>query len=168
MGPPSQRPSLPEPRETVADADGSSLAEPGCAGAGFYNARDARNQRRVNVWLFAATLAYLGATAALRRRESIPRALPWLLAGLASLLWIQATRSYLAFLRGADELLRRIQTEALALGFGAGAVFSVLYPLLEGLGAPAVGAHATALVMMLSWGAGSWFGTRRYSGGGRG
>ena len=134
----------------------------GCAG--FYNARDARNQRRFNVWLLAATLAYLGATAALRWRASIPRALPWLLAGLASLLAIQAIRCYLVFLRGADELLRRIQTEALAVGFGSGAVFSLLYPLLERLGAPELDRHATAVVMMLSWGAGSWLGTRRYSG----
>jgi hypothetical protein len=141
---------------------GSSSAEPGCAG--FYTARDAGNQRRFNVWLLAAALAYLGATATLRWREAVPRALPWLLAGLAWLLAILAIRSYLVFLREADELLRRIQTEALALGFGAGAVLSLLYPLLEGLGAPALDGNMTVLVMMLSWAAGSWLGTRRYSG----
>jgi hypothetical protein len=63
-----------------------------------------------------------------------------------------------------NELQRRIQVEALALGFGAGAVFAMLYPLFEGLGAPAVGGRATALVMMLSWAVGSWLGTRRYAG----
>jgi hypothetical protein len=162
--PTSPRPALPEPPEPVAGAGahGSSSAEPGC---GFYTARDSRNVRRFNLWMLAAMLAYLGATAALRRRESIPRAFPWLLVGLASLLALQATRSYLVFLRGADELLRRIQTEALALGFVSGAAFSLLYPLLEALGAPKLDGHATALVMMLSLGAGSWLGTRRYSAG---
>jgi hypothetical protein len=70
----------------------------------------------------------------------------------------------LLFLRDADELLRRIETEALALGFGAGAVVGLVYPLLEKLGAPALGGHATLLAMMLSWGLGSWLGMRRYSG----
>ncbi len=150
------QPTLPEPAETAAG--------PGCAG--FYTVRDARNQRRANFWLFAATLAYLGATAALRWRASLPAALPWLLAGLTALLAIVAVRSFLVFLRAADELLRKIQTEALALGFGTGAVFSILYPLLEKLGAPEIGENATALAMMLAWGAGSWLGARRYGGSG--
>jgi hypothetical protein len=136
---------------------------PGC---GFYTARDTRNLRRFNIWLFAAAFAYVGATAALRWRESIPGALPWVLVGLASLLAIQAIRSYRVFLRGADELLRRIQTDALALGFGLGVVFSLLYPLLEKLGAPKLDGQAPALVMMFSWSAGLWLGTRRYSGSG--
>jgi hypothetical protein len=162
VDPASPRPPLPEPLETVTDANGSSAAEPGCTG--FYTARDSRNLRRVNLWVLAAALAYLGATAALRWRESIPRALPWLLAGLALLLATQATRSYLVFLRGADELLRRIQTEALVLGFVSGAVFSLVYPLLAMLGAPALDGHVTAVVMLLSWSAGVWLGTRRYGG----
>jgi hypothetical protein len=136
----------------------------GCGGA--YTARDARNQRRFLLWLFAAALAYVGATAALRWRQSVPGVLPWLLTGLALILAAQAVRRYLIFLRAADELLRKIETGALALGFGAGAFFSILYPLLEKLGAPELGRSATPVVMMLSWALGSWLGTRRYSGGG--
>jgi hypothetical protein len=107
----------------------------------------------------------MGATAALRWRASVPVLLPWLLAGLALVVASQATRSYLAFLRGADELLRSIQMEALALGFGAGVATSLFYPLLEGLGAPAFGEHVTAVVMMLCWGLRCWLGARRYSAG---
>jgi hypothetical protein len=143
-----------------------SSPEPGC-GDGFYTARDARNQRRFTLWMLAAALAYVGATAALRWRASLPGALlwlPWMLTGLAWLLALQAIRRYVIFLRAADELLRRIQTEALALGFGAGAVVSMLYPLLEELGAPKLGGYAIAFVMMLAWSAGTWLGTRRYSG----
>jgi hypothetical protein len=140
------------------------IAESPCGG--FYTARDSRNQRRFYVWLFAAMLAYLGATAAIRWRESIPAALSWVLVGLALVLSIQATRSYLVFLREVDELLRKIQTEALALGFAAGAALSLLYPLLEGLGAPRLDGEVTAVVMMLSSAAGAWLGTRHYSGSG--
>ncbi len=114
--------------------------------------------------MLAAGLAYLGATAALRWRAALPGALPWLLSALAWVLALQAIRSYVIFLRQADELLRRIQTEALALGFGAGAVVSLLYPLLELLGAPKLGEYAIAIAMMLAWSAGTWLGTRRYSG----
>ena len=150
------------PLDTSAETGGSS-DDPACVLGGFYTARDSRNQRRYNLWVLAAALAYVGATAALRWRESIPAALPWLLAGVAWLLAILAIRSYLVFLREADELLRRIQLEALGLGFGSGAVVAFLYPLLEGLGAPKLDGYATAVVMMLSWSAGSWLGARRYS-----
>lgn len=164
MSPTNQRPALPAPLATAVEDDGIPVAEPGCAG--FYTSSDSKNLRRFNLWVLAATLAYLAATAALHWRESIAAALPWLLTGLASLLAIQAARRYVLFLRRADELLRRIQTEALAFGFGSGAVFSLLYPLLERLGAPEVGQHATPVVMMLSWSAGSWLGARRYCGSG--
>jgi hypothetical protein len=155
------RPASPEPLGTSAEADGSAAQRPACAS--FYTARDLRNQRRFLAWMLAGSLAYVGATLALKR-QAVPRALAWALAGLAWLLAILAVRSYLLFLRQADELLRRIELEALALGFGAGAVFSLLYPLLERLGAPELGGYATPLVMMLSWSAGAWLGTRRYSG----
>lgn len=151
----------PQASQSGADAGEASRAEPDCKG--LFTARDAEHRRRTNRWMLGAALAYLVASAALRWRESIPRPLPWICVGLALVLAVLAIRSYRIFLRGADELLRKIQTEALGLGFASGAVFSILYPLLEGLGAPEVGANATALVMMLAWGAGSWLGTRRYS-----
>ncbi len=159
-GPP---PPEAEGRESGGHAPGTSPPGPGCGG-GFYTRRDLHNQRRITLWMLAAALAYVGATATLRWRASIPAALPWLALGLALALAFQATRSYLVFLREADELLRRIETEALALAFGAGAAFSLLYPLLEQLGAPDLGGYATAVVMMLSWAAGLWLGTRRYAG----
>ena len=159
--PPTTPPPPEPPLEAGADANGSFPAEPCDA---FHTARDSRNQRRFTLWMLAAALAYLGATAALRWRGSVPTALPWLLTGLAWILALQSIRCYAIFLRGADELLRRIQTEALAFGFGAGAVVSILYPLLEKLGAPAASGFATPLVMMLAWSAGSWIGMRRYCG----
>lgn len=174
MEPTRSRPSAAHPQAAAEPGDVPDEAEDpsGAAGCeGFYTARDARNQRRFNLWLFAAVLAYLGATAALRWRGSIPGSLqwlPWLLVGGATILASLATRSYLVFLRAADELLRRVQTEAMALGFGAGAIFSLLYPLFEQLGAPVLDGAVTAVVMMVSCGAGAWLGTRRYAGGGGG
>jgi hypothetical protein len=154
----------PASRPPPDSPSGSAEAEPGCVSAGFYTARDAKNERHFTLWMLGAALAYVGATAAFRWRGSIPETLPWLLAAAAWLLAIQTVWSYLTFLRAADELLRKIQVEALALGFGSGAVVSLLYPLLERLGAPHFGAEAAGVVMMLSWSAGTLLGTRRYSG----
>jgi len=149
---PASQPASPEP-----DAGGS----PGCTS--FYTPRDRRNLRRFFRWTIAASLLYVGATAALRWRGAVPAALPWLLVAATLAFAVLAVRGYLAFLREADELLRRIELGGLAFGFGAGAVFSLLYPLLERLGAPALWGEATAVVMMLSWSAGAWLAARRYS-----
>lgn len=135
----------------------------GADGAGRYSARDAKVHRRVYRWLLAAALSYIAATAALRFRSAMPPAIPWLVVFLSVGLFLLAVRAYLVFLRGADELLRRIETEALALGFAAGTVFSLLYPLFERLGAPELGWQATPLVLMASAGLGSWLGVRHYS-----
>ncbi|MEO8504367.1 MAG: hypothetical protein ABI609_10765 [Acidobacteriota bacterium] len=138
------------------------MTEPGAHG--FYTARASTNQRRFYIWLIGAMLAYLGATAAVRFKSSVPAGLAWSLVVLAWLLAIQTIRSYLAFLRGADELLRKIEIEALGLGFGVGAFFSMLYPLLRELGAPDVGQLGSAVVMMFAAAIGSWLGRRRYCG----
>src|ERR1700761_1750371 len=87
-----------------------------CSG-GFYNRRDARNQRRADAWLFAAMAAFLSATAALHLHAvHVPAPLCWLLVGLTAALSLQAIRSFRAFLRTADELLRVIHLQALATG----------------------------------------------------
>jgi len=136
--------------------------EPGCDG--FASAEAAANQRRYRNWTLVAALAYIGAAAGLRWRANLPDWLPWLLVALAALLFLQATRSYLVFLRCADELLRKIETEALAAGFGAGILLALLAPLAHRLGAPELDAGALALVMVLVWGAASQLGRRRYRG----
>ncbi len=138
------------------------MADPGCDG--FSSARDARYRLRYRNWTLAATLVYLGAAAALRWRAALPAALPWLLVGATALLLLQATRSYVVFLRHADELLRKIETEALAMGFGVGVLVSLLSPLAERLGAPRLYGNLTVLLMVLAWAAGVGLGRRRYGG----
>lgn len=136
---------------------------PGCEDVA--SPADARNRRRANVWLFATMALYLGASATVRWRAGLPAFVPWaaitVLLGMA----VATVRAYRRFLRGADELVRRIQTDALAVGFSVGAVVGLAYPLLETLGAPRLGAAAGFVAMMLAWGLASWLGARRYDGG---
>ncbi len=154
----------PDPAPGQSKPAGVTGSDPGCGS--FHTARDRRNQRRLNAWIIAASLVYLGATAALRWQARLPGGpvLAWALTGGFALMAVEAARRWFLFLRQADELLRRIQLEALALACGVGLVLSLLYPLLEDLGLPRVGGRLTAMAMMLALVLGSWLGTRRYSG----
>lgn len=121
--------------------------------------------RRFLLWMLAAAVAYVAATAALRRQPELPALLPWGLTALAMALAAGAIVAFRRYLRGADELVRKIEIDALAIAFGAGALFTMLYPLCERLGAPRLGLADAALVLMFAWMAGAWIGWRRYRGG---
>jgi len=74
-----------------------------------------------------------------------------------------AVLAFIRFLREADELLRKIQLEALGVAFGAGAVFTLGYRLCERIGAPRLDVSDGYLVMMIFWTLGQYLGYRRYS-----
>ena len=128
----------------------------------------AQSRRRLLLWMLATGAAYLVASWAFVRGDAVPFVLRWSSAALVAALALAAVRSHLAFLRAADELVRRIETEALAIGFGAGAIAalvgSAIQPWLREVDGEKYVVHAVALVLMLAWSAGSWVGTRRYSG----
>ena len=150
------------PDHAAGGGGASRLGAGGC-----FTPVDASNQRRFHAWLAAAMVAYIGATVATHHHELIPVSTAWLLVGACALLTAQAVRRYFLFLRRADELLRKLELEALAVGFAAGAVACLLLPLVERLGVPAPGeAETVLLAMMLGWSLGSWFGMRRYWRGG--
>ena len=129
-----------------------------------YARRDARNTRAFLLWVVLATLAYLGAALAVRHRAALPLPLPWLAIAAAALLSGLAVQRYVLYLREVDELKRRIETEALAVGFGAGTVLSLLAPLVQRLGLPWLDASVVAAVMMGVWAVASFLGNRRYCG----
>ena len=131
----------------------------------LHTPRDARHLGTFSRWVlsFAAVLA--AGTILLGGGWIQPQPLAWLLPVAAFLLGIGAVRAYVNFLRGADELLRKIHLEALALAFGAAMIAMPVYRLCERLGAPKLDVVDPMLVMALAWGAGQWIGLRRYSGG---
>jgi len=131
-----------------------------------YTPQDARNLRIFSGWALAAALVFSSATLLIGERILPRGVLAWCLAVTATLLAFGAVRSYMIFLRSADELLRKIQLEGLALGFGAGAVFTLGWRLFERLGAPKLDIVDGLPVMMLFWALGQYLGFRRYGGGG--
>ncbi len=123
---------------------------------------DKRNARIFTVWTFVWALSFVAATFLLVD-EIVARApLTWLVALVPTALGLQTVRSYVRFLRAADELLRKVHLEGLALGFGAGVIFVMGYGLLEHIGAPALDITDPILVFFFFWALGQWLAMRRY------
>jgi hypothetical protein len=124
---------------------------------------DRRNQWIATGLLFVWAVGYVG-TAVLIKREVVPAGAPtYLVALVPTAFGVLAVLAYIRFLRRADELLRRIQLEALALGFGAGFVGSFTFDLLETAGLGRAEASSTFLVMLLFYLLGLFVGARRYA-----
>jgi hypothetical protein len=123
--------------------------------------RDAENLRRFNVVCLAWAMMFVAATMAIAR-YGVTGLTGWALAAATLLLGATAMGLYVRFLRAADELLRKIHLEALALGFGAAIVFMLFWRLCERLGAPKLDVVDPVLVMVAFWAAGQWLGLRRY------
>jgi len=130
--------------------------------AQLFTPRDARNYRVFSVWMIGSMVAF-GTATLLIDGNFVPRAAGWALTALTVALMAAAMRSYMHFLRQADELLRKVHLEALAFAFGAGIVVMMGYRLCERLGAPKLDVNDAALVMILCWTAGQWIGSRRYA-----
>jgi hypothetical protein len=117
------------------------------------------------VWLFCLAL-WIGSFAALSagfELAAVPPALGWALALANAALGVAAVWSYFRLLRRADELERKIQVEALALGFGAGAVAMMADRLAERAGAAPLDVNDALLVMLLAYAVGVVLARRRYA-----
>src|SRR5216683_6843062 len=73
-----------------------------------------------------------------------------------------ALRAYLRFLGQMDKLGRRIQLEALAIGFGAAGMLTFAYGFLENAGFPKLSYVFVFPLMIALWGIGAAIATRRY------
>ena len=73
-----------------------------------------------------------------------------------------ALRAYLRYLGRMDELGRKIQLEALAIGFGAAGMLTFAYGFLENAGFPQLSYVFVFPLMIFLWGIGGAIATRRY------
>lgn len=142
------------------DSERMTLWQAICASSG--TAADRRNQYWFVAWTFAWALTFVAANWVLKNHGDALGIGGWAVAVLPNVFAIGAMLAYLKFLRHADELLRRIQLEGLAIGFGAGIIFAVGYRLLEQAGAPMLGMDDVMLVLCGGWVAGQLTATWRY------
>jgi hypothetical protein len=119
---------------------------------GDLTAKDQRNFSRYNGWLVAWLFVWTTVRLAMEGWEVAQRGpLAWVLVAVAMVPGLPAIGAYMRFLREADELVRSIQLEALALGFGAGAFFMLGWRLVEKAGGPTLDVNDPLLVMVLVW-----------------
>jgi hypothetical protein len=124
---------------------------------------DQQNLRRYGAWLLAWVALWLGVRIAMEGWPPATRApLAWALIAIATVPGLFAIAAYVRFVRAADELLRKIQLEALALAFGAGALFMMAWRLVEKAGGPGLDVNDPLLVMFFAWVGGQWWFARRY------
>ena len=128
----------------------------------LFTDRDRRNYQVFTGWMTAGMVTFAAATI-LIDGAYVPPAAGWALTATCLVLMLMAMRSYMAFLRVADELLRKVHLEALAFAFGAGIVAMMAYRLCERLGAPKLDVNDAALIMLACWAGGQWLGARRYA-----
>lgn len=125
--------------------------------------RDRRNSRRANLWLFVWMLSFVQAVLAIKNQWISPGFVTWLAIAGSTAFGLIAVRKYMNFLREADELLRKIHLEALALGFGAGFLATFTMSLIERVRDQPFDLGDVFLVMVIFYVIGVIVGTRRYA-----
>jgi len=129
---------------------------------GSGTAVDQRNGMVFSAWCLAWAVCYVVASKLLKGDFDLSTTMTWTLVAVPNFLSIVAVGAYMRFLRMADELLRKIQLQGLAMGFGAGVVLITGYQLFEAAGARELQTDHIVVVMMFSWVAGQLLGTWRY------
>jgi hypothetical protein len=142
----------------------SPAERPGARGSA--TARTCRNQRMVLLWTFAWMSSWVGVTWALKA-GGLAAGVPGTIAALVSAsLGLGTALAYRRFLNEADEVQRKIELEALALGFGVGLIGGFAYWLLERSGAVPTSKSDLLYVLAatcFTYSAGVLLGRRRYA-----
>ncbi len=126
--------------------------------------RDRLNQWRFVWWSLAWAIAWVVASITIKHEWVGKGTAQLIIALLPTVLGVGMLFAYAKFLREADELQRKIQLDALALGFGSGLVGSVLYQLLGRTGFVAAADISDAiLILIVGYIAGILIGQRRYA-----
>ncbi len=92
---------------------------------------DRQNEKRVNAFAFLWALCLIGA-ALLVAWPGLPNWLGWALAIVPAIFGVLTMRAYLKLLREMDELLRQMQFEAMAVGFGTGLIIGNMLVIIDG------------------------------------
>lgn len=126
-------------------------------------ARDRRNARVTNWWLAGWMVCFLGSAFAMRGGYLQAGLVAWAVIAVCTVLGLLVVYFYMRFIREADELLRKIQLEALAIGFGAAFVGNFTLSLVERLYGMAFDIGDLFLLMVAFYVFGIIAGMRRYA-----
>jgi hypothetical protein len=120
--------------------------------------RDRRNKLAHFRWGLLLAASLVASSLMLRAGLGGGGALKWVIAALPIALLAPWLSAYLRFLREADELLRKIQLEGIAVGFWTGMSFGIGYIVLEDAGLPRLQTSEAVAIMAALMGVGYAFG----------
>ena len=130
-------------------------------GAGGDTPTDANNNRALALWSLTWALGIIATTSVVASGLVVGVA-AWIVALLPNVLALFVLRAYLRFLTMTDELQRRIQLEALAVGFGVTYFLIIAHVVVQSAGAPALDSSWWVLVFTGGLLFGNWRAVRRY------
>jgi hypothetical protein len=121
-----------------------------------------RNIRSAWIWCFVWAVGFCAVMAALKTFSHLGGPLTWLLAMIPIALSLPAAFACLRFIREADEFMRKVQLEGIAIGFATGFVFCMGYYMLERVGAPRLPMLFAIVPLTLGWAIGSFIVASRH------
>lgn len=131
----------------------------------FSPERDRRNELRILAWIFGWMLTFLATKQAVSREWFTADWQVVTAVAVVAVFGAGALLAYRRFLRETDELRRKIELDALALGFGVGLLGGFVGSLLADAGLFVSDEPLSDLfvLMCITYGIGVLVGTRRYS-----
>jgi len=124
--------------------------------------KDRKNMRAYGLAMGVWAVCLIGGLFALKLDWVPAGPAQWVVGGLPLVTGLFVMVPFAKFLRENDELQRKIQLEALALGFGGGFFSLMGYAVLENVGAPALDLGDAPMVLMAFYMLGLFLGWRRY------
>jgi hypothetical protein len=115
-----------------------------------------RNIRSVWIWCSAGAIGLPATAKVLEAFPQLTGPVAWLVAMIPIALSVTALLACLRFIREADEFMRKVQLEGIAIGFAAGFVFCVGYRMLEHAGAPPLPIIVAVVPLGFGWAIGSF------------
>jgi drug/metabolite transporter (DMT)-like permease len=115
-----------------------------------------RNIRSVWIWCLVWATGFLAVTSALAAFPQLRGPFAWLLAMIPIVLGFPAVLACVRFIREADEFMRKVQLDGIAIGFAAGCVFCLGYHTLEHVGAPHLPMIVATVPLVFGWAIGSF------------
>jgi drug/metabolite transporter (DMT)-like permease len=115
-----------------------------------------RNIRSIWIWCVVWAASFAAVTTALEAFPQLQDPFTWLLAMIPIALSFPAVLACLRFIREADEFMRKVQLDGIAIGFAAGIVFCLGYHTLEHVGAPHLPMVVATVPLIFGWAIGSF------------
>jgi hypothetical protein len=115
-----------------------------------------RNIRSVWIWCLVGAAGFSAVTLAFEALPQLRGPFAWLLAMIPFALSFPAVLACRRFIREADEFMRKVQLDGIAIGFAAGCVSCLSYHTLEHVGAPHLPMIVATVPLVFGWAIGSF------------